>query len=331
MVAELAQVFPQLGAGQAPPETGDQAQARLRLFESFVALLDLWAGTNTLLVVLDDVHWADSSTRELLEYAARRLAKSRVLLLATYRSDELDRLHPLTRAVQTWRRGGLADTVSVAAMTQAQVAEMIAAILSAEDVSPELASFVHERTEGNPFVLEEMLREAIDRGEVFQSDTGWDRRSLDAFQLPETVRETVLLRLGRLDDEHVDVLRAGAVLGRSFDYRLLVEVAESDEQTVLAALEQAVAQQLLDEEARAGDRYTWRHALTQEAIAGDTVLPKRLRAHSRAADALLAREAARWRSHAISSQLDVRRRRSTRAFGRPTRPSGLRGSTRRTG
>jgi class 3 adenylate cyclase/predicted negative regulator of RcsB-dependent stress response len=288
MVAELAQVFPQLGEGQAPPETGDQAQARLRLFESFVALLDLWAGTNTLLVVLDDVHWADSSTRELLEYAARRLSKSRVMLLATYRSDELDRLHPLTRAVQTWRRGGLADTVAVEAMTEAQVAEMIAAILSVEDVGPELASFVHERTEGNPFVLEEMLREAIDRGEVFQSDTGWDRRSLDAFQLPETVRETVLLRLGRLDDEHVDVLRAGAVLGRSFDYRLLVEVAESDEQTVLAALEQAVAQQLLDEEARAGDRYTWRHALTQEAIAGDTVLPKRLRAHSRAADALLA-------------------------------------------
>jgi class 3 adenylate cyclase len=288
MVAELAQVFPQLGEGQPPPETGDQAQARLRLFESFVALLDLWAGRNTLLVVLDDVHWADSSTRELLEYAARRLAKSRVMLLATYRSDELDRLHPLTRVVQTWRRGGLADTVSVEAMTPAQVAEMIAAILSAEDVSPELASFVHERTEGNPFVLEEMLREAIDRGEVFQSDTGWDRRSLDAFQLPETVRETVLLRLGRLDGEHVDVLRAGAVLGRSFDYRLLVEVAESNEQTVLASLEQAVAQQLLDEEARAGDRYTWRHALTQEAIAGDTVLPKRLRAHSRAADALLA-------------------------------------------
>ncbi len=287
MVAELAQVFPQLGAGQAPPETGDQAQARLRLFESFVALLDLWAGASTLLVVLDDVHWADSSTRELLEYAARRLAKSRVMLLATYRSDELDRLHPLTRAVQTWRRGGLAETVSVGAMTQAQVAEMIAAILSADDVSPELASFVHERTEGNPFVLEEMLREAIDRGEVFQSDTGWDRRSLDAFQLPETVRETVLLRLGRLDGEHIDVLRAGAVLGRSFDYRLLVEVAESDEQTVLAALEQAVAQQLLDEERDTGDRYTWRHALTQEAIAGDTVLPKRLRAHSRTADALL--------------------------------------------
>ncbi len=287
MVAELAQVFPQLGEGVASPETGDQAQARLRLFESVVALLDLWARERTLLVVLDDVHWADSSTRELLEYVARRLAKSRVMLLATYRSDELDRLHPLTRTVQTWRRGGLAEAVSVQAMPSSQVAEMIAAILSADDVSPELVSLVHERSEGNPFVLEEMLREALDRGEVFQSDTGWDRRSLDTFQLPETVRETVLLRLGRLDHEHVEVLRAAAVLGRSFDYGLLVEVAESDERSVLAALETAVEHQLLDEEPGPTHRYSWRHALTQEAIAGDTVLPKRLRAHSRAADALL--------------------------------------------
>ena len=285
MVGELAQVFPQLGDG-SPVAERDPAQARLRLFESIVALVELWAQRDTLLVVLDDLHWADSSTRELLEYLARRLAKSRVMLLATYRSDELDRLHPLTRATQTWRRAGLAETVSVGAIAPSQVAEMIAAILSADDVSPELAAFVHERSEGNPFVLEEMLREALDRGDVFQSDRGWSRRSLNAFELPETVRETVLLRLGRLDEAHVEVLRAAAVLGRSFDYALLVEVAEADEGCVLSALESAVAHQLLDELSGDGHRYTWRHALTQEAIANDTVLPKRLRAHSRAADAL---------------------------------------------
>ena len=287
MVAQLAQVFPQLGEGPGPTEGGDPAQAKVRLFESIVALLELWARSNTLLVVIDDVHWADSSTRELLEYTARRLAKTRVMLLATYRTDELDRTHPLTRAVQTWRRSGLAETVSVEAMTSKQAAEMIGAILGADDVSAELASFVHERSEGNPFVLEEMLREALDRGEVFQSATGWQQRPLDAFQLPETVRDAVLLRLGRLDTDHVEVLRAAAVLGRSFDYGLLVEVANTEEGKVLAALEAAVSQQLLDEEADLRERYSWRHALTQEAIVGDTVVPKRLRTHSRAADMLL--------------------------------------------
>jgi len=82
------------------------------------------------------------------------------MLLATYRSDELDRRHPLTRTAQVWRRAGLAETVAVGAMSPAQVTEMISAILDAEEVSGELAALVHARAEGNPFVLEEMLREA---------------------------------------------------------------------------------------------------------------------------------------------------------------------------
>jgi class 3 adenylate cyclase len=284
---ELAQLFPQLGEGRPSPPEGDSAQAKLRLFESVVTLLELWAQDRGLLLVLDDVHWADTSTRELLDYAARRLARSRVMLLATYRSDELDRLHPLTRTVQVWRRAGLAETIAVSSMTPANVTEMIAAILNAEEVSPELASLVGERAEGNPFVLEEMLREAIDRGEIVRAEGGWRRGSVETLRLPETVREAVLLRLGRLEAEWIEILRAAALLGRSFEYSLLLEVAEADEGCVLAALEAAVQQQLLEEEAEAGQRYTWRHALTQEAIAGDTVVPKRQRIHSRAADAVI--------------------------------------------
>jgi class 3 adenylate cyclase len=286
MTAELAQLFPQLGNGAPATPAGDPAQAKQRMFESVVTLLESWAKERGLLLVLDDVHWADSSTRHLLDYVARRLVRSRVMLLATYRSDELDRLHPLTRTVQVWQRAGLAETVAVDAMTPEQVAQMIAAILDAEEVSGELAALVHARSEGNPFVLEELLREALDRREIVRTDAGWERRPLDSLRMPETVREAVLMRLGRLDAVQVEVLRAAAVLGRSFDYGLLVEVSDTDEGAVLAALEAAVAQQLLEEDVGASDRYSWRHALTQEAIAGDTVLPKRQRIHSRAADAL---------------------------------------------
>ncbi len=283
--AELAQLFPQLAEGVAPA-AGDPAQAKLRLFESVVNLLELWARDRGLLLVLDDIHWADSSTRELLDYAARRLAHSRVMLLATYRSDELDRRHPLTRVIQVWRRGGLAEVITVPAMAPVDVAVMIAAILDSDEVSADVAAVFGSRAEGNPFVLEEMLREALDRGEIFETETGW-QRTVDSLVMPETVREAVLLRLGRLDPDEVEVLRAGAVLGRTFDYRLLVDVAAADEEVVLAALESAVAQQLLQEAAETGDRYSWRHALTQEAIVTDTVVPKRQRIHSRAADALM--------------------------------------------
>jgi class 3 adenylate cyclase len=288
MSADLAQLFPQLGNGAPAAPPSDPDQARLRMFESVVTFLERSARGRGLLLVLDDVHWADSSTRHLLDYAARRLVRRRVMLLATYRSDELDRRHPLTRTVQVWQRAGLAETVTVEPMTSGQVAETIAAILDAEQVSAELAELVHARSEGNPFVLEELLREAIDRREIVRTGSGWEPRPLEALRMPETVREAVLLRLGRLDPEHVEVLRTAAVLGRSFEYGLLTEVSEADEPVVLAALEGAVAQQLLEEDAEARNRYSWRHALTQEAIAGDTVLPKRLRIHSRAADALQA-------------------------------------------
>src|SRR5262245_9632231 len=284
--AVLAQLFPQLGNGSEPAPTADPEQAKLRMFEAVVTLLERWARKRGLLIVVDDIHWADSSTRHLLDYVARRLVRGRVMVLASYRSDELTRLHPLTRMVQVWQRGGLAEVVAVDAMSAPQVAEMIAAILDAEDVSPELAALVHDRSDGNPFVLEELLREALDRGDLVRTNAGWQRGPLDSLQLPETVREAVLLRVGRLDPVEVDVLRTAAVLGRSFEYKLLTEVAEADESAVLAALEAAVAQQLLDEVAGADGRYSWRHALTQEAIAGDTVLPKRQSIHSRAADVL---------------------------------------------
>jgi class 3 adenylate cyclase len=289
MAGELAQLFPQLSEGPPTTPVGDPAQAKLRLFESVVTLLELWARDRGLLLVLDDIHWADGSTRELLDYAARRLVRSRVMLLGTYRSDEVDRRHPLTRTVQTWRRAGLAEAVAVSAMSARDVAEMIAAILNTDDVNAELATLVDERAEGNPFVLEEMLREALDRGEILQTQTGWERSSAKVLRLPETVREAVLLRLGRLGAEQIEVLRAAAVLGRAFEYGLLAEVAGVDEAIVLDALESAIGQQLLDEGAEGSNRYLWRHALTQEAIASDTVVPKRQRIHSRAADALLAK------------------------------------------
>jgi hypothetical protein len=283
---ELAQLLPQLAGDRPSRPVGDPAQAKLRLFESLVTLMELWSRDRGLILVVDDLHWADDSTRELLGYAARRLVTSRVMLLATYRSDELDRRHPLTRAVQVWRRAGLAETITVSAMTAPDVAEMIAAILNADEVNAELASLVDARAEGNPFVLEEMLKEALDQGEISRTETGWERSSVGGLRMPETVREAVLLRLGRLDADQVEVLRAAAVLGRSFDYGLLVQAAAADEDVVLAALESAVAQQLLDEDAEGSDRYSWRHALTHEAIASDTVAPKRQQVHSRAADSI---------------------------------------------
>ncbi|HET7428806.1 MAG TPA: AAA family ATPase [Gaiellales bacterium] len=280
---ELAQLFPQLSDEGEPAPVGDPAQAKLRLFEAVVALLGLVARDRGLLLIVEDIHWADSATRELLDHLARRIRGMRAMVLVTYRSDELDRRHPLAPVIQAWRRSGLAETVALTALDEEQLAAMVAAILDETEVSPEFRRVMHERTEGNPFVLEEMLREAIDRGDIFRTEDRWERRS--QLRIPETVRDTILLRFGRLDAGDARVLEAAAVLGRTFEYATLVTVADAADAVVHEALAVGVRQQLLDELDSGRAFYQWRHAMTQEAIADEVVLPRRQEIHSRAADA----------------------------------------------
>ena len=285
---ELAQLFPQLGMDEPAIPVGDPVQAKLRLFEAVVGLLGAVARDQGLLLILEDVHWADSATRELLDHLSRRLTNMRSLLLLTYRSDELDRRHPLAPLLQSWRRSGTAELVTLAPLGRGEIAEMISVILDGEEVEPGFRELMYARTEGNPFVLEEMLKEVIDRAEVRRPGDGWQRRSLEQLRIPDTVRDTILLRFARLDPAEAEVLQAGAVLGRTFDYPTLLATSGASEATVQRALEVGVVQQLLDELADGGASYRWRHALTQEAISTEIVLPRRQALHGRAADALIA-------------------------------------------
>jgi class 3 adenylate cyclase len=285
---DLAQLFPQLGTDEAAAPVGDPGQAKLRLFEAVVALLARAARDQGLLLILEDVHWADAATRELLDHLCRRLASMRALLVLTYRSDELDRRHPLAPVLQSWRRSGTAELITLAPLDRGQIAEVISAILDGEPVEPEFCELMYARSEGNPFVVEEMLKEVLDSAGTQGSADGWQRRALEQLGIPETVREAILLRFGRLKPAEAEVLQAGAVLGRTFDYPTLLATSGASEGAAHRALEVGVAQQLLDEVAGGGASYRWRHALTQEAISTEIVLPRRQALHGRAADALIA-------------------------------------------
>ena len=205
---ELAQLFPQLAGDEFAAPAGDPAQGKLRLFEAIVALLAVPAHEQGVLLVVEDVHWADSATRELLDHLARRMTNMRSMLLLTYRSDELDRRHPLAPLVQMWRRSGVAEFVVLSPLAENDIAEMIAAILDEQRMEPELRDLLSARSEGNPFVLEEMLKEAIDHA-------NGGPRSLDGVRIPETVRDAILLRFARIGGPEAQVppSRRGARAG----------------------------------------------------------------------------------------------------------------------
>ena len=284
---ELGQLFPQMGhPGSA---SADPMMSKLRLFEAVVLLLTDAARSRGLLLVIEDLHWADPATRELVDYATRRLRSTKVMMLATYRTDELHRKHALLPAIQSWRRSGLAQLVEIAALNPQGVKAMVMSIFDETNVSDEFRDFVHDRSEGNPFVLEEMLRDAIDHGDIFRTDTGWDRKSVHEIRLPATVRDTILQRLERLQPIEVEVLSAASAIGLTFDLATLAAVTGKPEPAVAVAVEACVTHQLLEEADRPTGRYCFRHALTREAVYEDMVLLRRQQLHSRIAEVLESR------------------------------------------
>jgi class 3 adenylate cyclase/tetratricopeptide (TPR) repeat protein len=287
---ELGRLFPRLAGSEAQVDAGDPAYARLRLCEALADLLRVPAEKRGLLLVLEDLHWADASTREVLDFLVRRLRTGRVMVLGTYRSDEMHRKHPLLPTVQGWRRADLVEVVALEPLSADAVAGMVSAIFDVESVTDEFRDFLHARCEGNPFVLEEMLKLAIERGDMYRTEKGWERKALTELRLPRTVKDTILMRVERLAEPQIQLLGTAAVLGQSFESSLLMAASGQSAEAVEDALHAAEQQQILEEEPAAG-RYRFRHALTREVIYEDLPAPKRERLHLRAAEALRERSA----------------------------------------
>jgi tetratricopeptide (TPR) repeat protein len=286
---ELAWLFPQLELDEPPRDPADPVQSKMRLFEAVLALLRTCAQPNGLLLTLENMHGADAASRELLEYLVRRLRGIPIMLLATARVDGLGPTNPLPAAIEHWRRAGLVERIDLSPLTADHVGEMIRATVGIQTVPVEVRRLLSDRTEGNPFVLEEILKEVLDRGAVSREDPAWRHESLQRLRLPRTVRDSVLGRLAHLPDDAAEVLRCASVLGRSFDYPLLVALSGRPPADVQAALRTCVQQQLLEEDPDVDGHYRFRHSLTRESVYEDLLVPQRQELHSAAADALRGR------------------------------------------
>jgi len=284
---DLAPLFPQLDPEQEAPATGNAAERKLRLFEAVLTLLQIAAGTRGLVLVLEDLHWADASTSELLGYLTRRLRGTRIMVLGTCRGEELVPSHPVSLLAREWRNLYASAVVELGPLSKDAVGEMVRTILPGQPVPDAFGELLNSRSEGNPFVLEELLRDSLDRGFFYKGGRGqWE--GIANFSLPKTVRDTLLARLDRLPRKYVEVARNAAVLGASFDYWALVSASELNQETVERALQACVEHQLMEEDRSAPVRYRFRHALTHEAIYDSIPGPARQRMHLRAAQAIRA-------------------------------------------
>jgi DNA-binding CsgD family transcriptional regulator/tetratricopeptide (TPR) repeat protein len=263
--AELARLVPELG----PQATGRQAEAPLaptRLFELLLGVLHRLAERGPVLLVVEDLHWADQSTRDLVGFLVRNL-RGGVALVLTYRSDELHRRHPLRPFLAELDRSGRADRLELERLGRRDLAELLAGILG-EPAPPALVGEVLARSEGNPFFAEELLA-----------------AHLDGSRLPLVLRDLVLARVHALPEPAQRVLEVAAVAGTRVDHELLAAVVGQDTEQLVWLLREAVTRHVLGVDEASG-AYVFRHALVQEAIYDDLLPVQRGPLHAAYARAL---------------------------------------------
>lgn len=242
-----------------------------RLFWAVTGFLQAIAETAPVALLLDDLHWADDASLELLQHMARHTRAHRVLLLGAYRDVEIGRQHPLGRALHDLEREHLVEHVPVRQLGRQGTAKMISHRLG-QELSNDFTELVYSHTDGHPLFVQEVLRALVERGDVYRRDSRWESRAISEIGVPESARATIADRASRLSEPAQEALRQASVLGQSFDFEDLQVMAEYSEDELEAALEEALAAGLVYE---SGDGYVFNHALTQQALY--TELPKRRR------------------------------------------------------
>ena len=253
---------------------GQTPGSQLQVFEETLALLTERAASAPVLLVLEDLHWADTSTLDLVVFLAHNLDDRPVLLLATFRADEPSSTERMRRLADGVRRSGSAIVLELEPLEHEELAELLTARADGS-LPPALTDAIVARSEGNPFFAEELLA-AAGEGSV---------------ELPEGLREVLLQRVAGLDRQTESLLRVAAAAGRDVEYSLLCATAALPEPQARDSLRQAVAQGVLV--AEPGTRvFRFRHALLAEAIYA-TILPgEREELHARLAEGLVRSEAA---------------------------------------
>jgi class 3 adenylate cyclase/tetratricopeptide (TPR) repeat protein len=286
---DLAELFPELGRiERAVAPTGLE---RHRLTVAFQHLFRAFAREAPVLVVLEDLHWADETSLELLQHLARELRDARVLILATYRSDEMHRRHPFLRTLAGLQRERLVTEIQLKRLTPEETGELIRATFGARDpnvkVSVEFRDAVYARSEGNPFFTEELLKAIVDSGGVYwREGDGWARKPIDQLVIPGSIREAVRARVEELSPEARDTLSAAAVIGHRFAFEVLRDVTTADERALEQRIREFIELQLVTDASGGDEEHAFRHALTREVVYDDLMVRERKRLHRAVADAL---------------------------------------------
>lgn len=263
---ELARILPELG--ETPRGPHDE-ESTARLFELTARMLERLAADRTIVLVLEDLHWADTSTRHLLSYLFRALGSGRLVVVATYRADDVHRRHPLRPLLAELDRLRTVQRIELSRFNRAEVRRQLAGILASQP-DEEFVESVFDRSDGNAFFVEELVA---------------SRASGCRTGLTESLRDLLLVRVEVLPDAAQRVVRIVAEGGSTVEYPLLRAVTRLSEDELIEALRAAVGANILLATSD-GDGYRFRHSLVREAVSDDLLPGERARVNRRYAEEL---------------------------------------------
>lgn len=281
---ELEPITPglQRQVGEQRPDRPRAETRRYRLFEAVASLLAELSADAPVLLVLDDIHWADDSSVALLRHALESRPEMRLLVVATQRQTETAPGGPLAQALHRLTRQELLTRVPLAGLVDADVAELSLS-LTGRELSAELVQAIRSDSAGNPFFVQEIVRH------LTESDRSGGVLSLARADLPESIREVINLRLAPLGDACVRLLTVAAVIGAEFELAPLEGISDLQGEDLAAALDEALAAELVLEQAHSDrDRFAFSHALVRRALLERLSRAHRRRIHARVAETLQA-------------------------------------------
>jgi tetratricopeptide (TPR) repeat protein len=289
--AGLHRLLPDVLSDDAPPPPpGDPETERYRLWSAVVRLLAHVSTHTVVVLVLDDLHWADRETLQLLRHLSSLDEPMRVLVLATYRDTEVGRDHPLADLLAWLRPDSRAEILNLEGLGEGDIVDLMEH-RAGHPLEPDgmaLATALWEETGGNPFYAGELLRHLSETDAIARRPDGhWvTRRSLDLQSLPVSVREVIGHRVRRLGEDAEQILGVASVVGQYFDLDLVAATAGVHEDRALEALERASAATLVIEVPGTEGRFAFHHALIQHTLYAGLSATRRQRLHRRVAEAI---------------------------------------------
>ena len=282
LLPEQTQHLPEL-ASLPPLSPLEPELEKRRLFAALSEVFMRATASRPVLLVLEDLHWSDESTLEFLLYFARKTVAHRLLVVLTYRSDELTQ--PLRTLLAQLDRERLRQEIALVRLSRTNTETMLSAILQEGDSLPTgMLDALYDLTEGNPFFLEEVLKALMMTEELAWGEDGWHWKRADTWRIPLSLQEAVEFRLNRLGADARRVVQLAAVAGRRLDFALLKEITQDDEASLLEVMKELMAAQLVVEES--AEQFSFRHALTRQAIVGKLLARERRAMHGTIAQTL---------------------------------------------